>query len=120
MLDEQSISQKPTEDLLRENNMLSIHQMGATAILNTFRKIIDTRKPIQLFNQLEQQEGRQGTSWKVKIKVPRLTTTKSHFLLKATKLWNELDNNIREANTQAVFKKKIKNWARNNIPIKPG
>ena len=109
-----------TEELLKSNNMLSIHQMGAMSIANNFRKIITTGKPEKLYNVLTKTEGRTGTLWKTTRKTPRLTITASSFIEKGLRIWNKLDQEIKEVNTEYTFKKKFKPWATLNIPIKPG
>ena len=119
-VNEKTISQIPTEELLKSNNMMSIHQMGAVSILTTHRKILTTKKPTQLHRQLVKSEGRHGAVWKVDVKTPKLTTTGSNFIMKSTKLWNDVEIEVKETTSQESFKRKMKMWAKENIPIKPG
>ena len=116
---EHDIKNIPTERLLDANKMQSVHQMGAQSILNTYRKIIKTGKPRNLFEQLSRQEGRHGLTWRVKNN-PKLTITTSKLIERGTKLWNMLSDDVKKIESSYRFKKECKEWTILNIPIKPG
>ena len=118
-INEEEIQRIPTEELLNTNNMQSIHQIGAQSILNMYRKIIVTEKPNHLYKQLRRTEGRNGTIWKVNNN-PKLTISLSNFIEKGTKLWNILDPDVKEIESDLSFKKRCKQWTIKNISIKPG
>ena len=93
--------------------------MGAQSILNMVRKIIYTKKPFQLSQQLSKLESRHGPIWKIS-KTPRITITSSSFLEKGVKMWNLLDNDVKNIQDGTKFKAECKKWTLKNIPIKPG
>ena len=93
--------------------------MCAQAILTLMKKIIMTKKPTQLNLQIEMRKGRTGTIWRTK-KFSRLSITSSNFIYKGIALWNKLDPDIRETKNTVNFKKKIIDWVKANIAIKPG
>ena len=109
----------PTQTVLKANSIQSIHQMVAEAILNTFNKILLSKKPTRLYEQLSKHEGRSGTTWRLNY-TPRLASTSSSLLEKGSLLWNLLDEKIKTSESHASFKKKVKIWTRQNIPVKPG
>ena len=65
----------PTNELLKSNNTLSIHQMGTVGILTTYRKILETKKPDQIYKQLSMNDGRHGTTWSIQESTPKLSIT---------------------------------------------
>ena len=44
-------------------------------------------------------------------------STEQNFTYKTTKIWNELPNEIRHADSLPNFKKQAKVWIKNNISI---
>ena len=116
---EHEIKSIPTEQLLKSNRMQSVHQMGAQSVLNTYRKIIITGKPRNLYAQLCRQEGRRGSTWRVKA-TPKLSVTTSKLIERGTRLWNMLSDDIKRIESNYSFKREVKKWTMLNIPIKPG
>ena len=118
-VDAKQIRRIPTKELLEANNTLSMHQLGAKAILNVMRKIIQTEKPVQLFNKLMRRSTREGVMWRV-YGTPRLSISGSNLIEKGVRLWNQLTQDIKDIQSTPRFKKACKNWVKENIPIKPG
>ena len=71
-IDVKMIKRIPTKKLLETNDTLSIHQLGAKAILNTIRKMILSGKPKQLCNKFIKKRTREGDMWRI-LGTPRLT-----------------------------------------------
>ena len=118
-IDIKTIKRIPTKELLEANQVLSIHQMGAKAILNTMRKIITSKKPEQLYNKLKKKNSREGEVWSL-IGTPRLTISKSNIIEKGVKLWNQITPDMKNTQSTPRFKKDCKEWVKANVPIKPG
>ena len=112
------VEQTPSKTLMEENNVLSLHQMGAQSIVMMTRIILTTGKPKQLYQQLTSKEGRTGIYWKTST-IPKLNITTSNFIHKGVKLWNMLDQDIRSTTSTIAFKDRIKKWIKTNIPVKP-
>ena len=113
------IKRIPTKELLEANDTLSIHQLGAKAILNTIRKVILTGKPAQFSNRITRRCTRDGDMWRVS-GIPRLSISGSNLIEKGIRLWNKLTPEMKEIQSTPRFKKACKNWVKKNIPIKPG
>ena len=109
----------PTKLLPEANNVLSIYQLNAQAILNTIRKIIISGKPRQLYEKIYVKETREGTEWRIK-GTPKLTISRSNLVEKGIKLWNQLTQETKSITNTQTFKKMCKEWVKKNIHIKPG
>ena len=96
--------------------MPSIHQLGEQSLICLFNKVIKNRKPTRLYDQLVKKEGRTGIMWRP-ITTPR---TRSNFIEKGSYMWNKLDEDIKQTENLETFKRRVKEWVRNNIPIKLG
>ena len=110
----------PTTDLLQAANVLSIHQLGAFSTLLLAKKITTDRKPAYLANQLTMSQitnTRSGTL----LSLPRVTLAASResFIYRAVKLQHMIPNTIWEESSIQMFKKKLFDWIRSNIAVKP-
>ena len=48
-----------------------------------------------------------------------LSIARSGFVYRGAKLWNMIPNDVRTSTSAQVFKKRIKQWIKNNIAIHP-
>ena len=103
---------------MKETNSLSIHQLGAEAILNEAKKILLTGKPEYLKQKLQLEENRKGEH-KIKRKKNNLNITDEGFIHKATELLNLIPPEMLAEQELCRFKKMSKEWVKSNINPKP-
>ena len=108
----------PTLTLLRETDSMSVHQIGAEAILNEAKKILLTGKPEYMRGRLETEENRRGEV-KIKQKKNKLNMTDEGFIHKATQLLNLIPPEMMAEEELDRFKKMSKEWVKKNINPKP-
>ena len=94
----------PTVELLKETESMSVHQIGAEAILNEAKKIILTGKPEYLKTMLKTESNRRGEV-KVKKRRNNLNITDEGFIQKATKLLNLIPPEMLAEEEMQRFKK---------------
>ena len=109
---------KPTRKLLEEAGVLSVHQIGAEAILNEAKKVLNTGKPEYLKNELKIIESRRGEK-KIKQRKNRLNLADEGFIHKATLLLNMIPPEMLAEEEMKRFRKMSKEWVKSNINPKP-
>ena len=109
-----------TRELLEVTGDLSIHQLGAHSTLMMLKRILQSGKPEYLASKLvthNSQDTRSGSTL-----LPArasLNLSKSSFIYRAIKLYNQLPEHIRQVDKITSFKKETKEWVKSNIQIKP-
>ena len=114
----------PTNHLLDKTGDLSVHQLGAHHTIVTAHRIIRTGQPQYLSSKLILRQAipdqinplRQLNTITVNCE---LTISRSGFLYRAAKIWNQLPDDLRAEVQPEVFKVKVKQWIRKHIPRKP-
>ena len=122
-LDRQTLYYKqnlPTNELLEKCGSLSIHQLGAQRTLVMVKKVQLSQKPCYIAEKLG---IRQLSSTRLGSTIPPLCTDltirKSGFLYRGAKLFNQLPADLKAAQKITQFKKGVKTWVKQNIPVKP-
>ena len=107
-----------TKTLIETSGDLSVQQLTAFSTLSTCHKMIASCKPRALSGKLKNGSTltRQGTNIRIDA---NLTLSRGAFLYRAATLFNKLPQDIREDMSMQSFKKKIKNWIKLNVPVKP-
>ena len=110
----------PTKDLLEMSKDLSVHQLWAFGTVILTKKIMMTHKPSYLSNRLKltQDKGTRSGSTLTGEK-PSLGMAREGFVYRGIKLFNLLPDSLKHENKLKIFKKKIKSWIKENIPVKP-
>ena len=108
----------PTRDLLEETDALSVHQIGAEAILNEAKKVLISGKPAYLKEALQVEENRKGEK-KIKKRKNKLNLTDEGFVQKATLLLNQIPPEMLAEEEMKRFKKMSEKWVKSNINPKP-
>ena len=109
-----------TKELLDQCGELSIHQMGAQQTLVMVQKIICTGKPDYLSKRIKVREARvQGVSTLLAPVDASLGVTRSSFIYRGVKLYNQLPEKIRKLRKLSLFKAQLKTWIQENIDVKP-
>ena len=109
-----------TRELLEVTGDLSIHQLGAHSTLMMLKRILQSGKPEYIASKLvthNSQDTRSGSTL-----LPArasLNLSKSSFIYRAIKLYNQLPEHIRQVDKITSFKKETKEWVKSNIQIKP-
>ena len=109
-----------TSDLLKTANVLSIHQLGAYSTILLAKKIMMDKKPIYLANQLMVSDN-SNTRRGALLTLPRVTlgASRESFIYRAVKLRNRIPGSVWQEPSMMVFKKKLFEWTRANIAVKP-
>ena len=111
----------PTAVLLAQCGWLSVNQMVHFHSLTLVYKIKLENKPEYFrkkFKTIFPYETRLATDDGLRrLENCRLETSKTSFVPRTTKLWNELPAEIRTAPTLKKFKDKLKPWVMKTLPI---
>ena len=109
-----------TEELLEKSGDLSVHQLGALYTLSLTKKILTFKKPEYLAQKLAaapRSGTRSGTS--IHLEKCSLSMMKEGFVSRGTRLYNLIPVNLKSEENIQKFKKKSKQWIKQNIPLKP-
>ena len=109
----------PTKTLLSETGKLSVNQMGLISTLCCFNKIMSTKKPAPIYKKCEIKVTRSGTKVQTKRTRTKQGTTDESFIERACRAFNSLPQDLRVFETNKSHKQKLKNWAKEKIPVKP-
>ena len=114
----------PTKDLLKATGDFSIQQLTGLHTLLTTHKIIHSQKPNYLFDQLKPRLPEHGVFpqrqlFTLKTCNTDLTISRGGFIYRAARLFNLLPVEIRKEKSKFIFKKKVKSWVLQYIPVKP-
>merc|ERR1712126_563526 len=111
------------QSLLGQCGWLSIAQLGVFHSLVTIFKTMATKSPQYLYKKLTSDPIRELRSTvDLKIRLGRESQAvselaRSSFKYRATRQWNMLPLEIRQAGDIGIFKIRLKKWVSENIPI---
>ena len=91
---------------------LTIHQMIAYHTVMNIYKIRTTQKPSYL-SQLLNKENKNGN---ILLPPYKLELAEKSFVIRGSRLWNSLPSDLKEIKKIGIFKKKLNQWIRTNIP----
>ena len=110
----------PTSVLASTSGQLSVHQRTALFTLTSIFKVLQNQEPSyshQLLCPAPDQTGRAKVKCKrVEYKV---SISRGSFFYRGSRLFNQLPDSLTKIKKQGVFKKCVKQWVRNNIPLLP-
>ena len=116
----------PVVELFKDCDLLSVNQLIASSTLNSIFKIKLSSEPVYLAERLgfgSEQPNRNGNAahrnrpdTQINFK---LTRGREGMLYCGGKLWNALDDSLKREKSEIRFKKLIKIWVRQNIPLIP-
>ena len=115
----------PTRELLNESKELSVHQLGAFHTLQTVFKTVTREEPKYMFHRMQLRTPEEsGPIFPHRmlntIQVDyNMTLSRSGFIFRGSKLWNQLPVELRSEQCPKVFKKQSKAWVLEHVPIKP-
>ena len=115
----------PTSELLNDSKELSVHQLGAFHTLQTVFKTAYKEEPKYMYERMKQRTPEEnGPIFPHRmlntIQVDySMTLSRSGFIFRGSKLWNQLPVNLRSEKCPKVFKKLSKVWVQEQVPIKP-
>ena len=104
--------------------MMSVHQLIGYHTLLTVQKTLTSRKPEYIWDRLSLQQAggnrvvalRQVNKTRVD---QRLTISREGFMYRGGLLWNSLPVNLRMIGDTPKFKRDVKTWVKEAIPVKP-
>ena len=112
----------PTADLLEQTGALSIQQMIGYQTIMMSSRIIKSKKPVYLskrFQERQRGEGLRGGLGYLLQPSLSLTISREGFVNRAITLMNMLDESVKNESSPGVFRKKVHEWVKKNIDIKP-
>jgi hypothetical protein len=111
---------QPTQELLEKCEELSSHQLGAQRTLVMLKKIILNKKPSYLADKLQIRPaiGARSASTIAPLDAS-LGITRSSFMYRGVKLFNQLPEDLRKLGKISLFKNGLKTWIKENISVKP-
>ena len=113
----------PIKTLLLQCNWMSVNQLVFYHSVVTLHKVIHTEYPKYLHNKVMSQfpyNTRQKTSNAIRIGPQfdaRLDLAQKSFRWRSVKYWNNVPDSIRKITKTENFKKLLKNWVLNNVPV---
>lgn len=113
-----------TEALVQKCDELSVQQLTAYHTLMTVFKAVRFRKPFYLASKFELRRPNGNAifphrqSGKINIRAD-LTLSRGGMVYRGANLWNMLDAELRNELSIGTFKRKIKKWITENVPVKP-
>ena len=116
----------PISQLLEESGQLSVHQHVAYHTLLTIFKVMKTGEPGYLAGRLgvtreEVQLDRVGARRRqhdIRLEYSK-SISREGTLYRGKRLWNTLPVNLRTSRSIASFKRGVKSWIKENIPVTP-
>ena len=112
-----------TADLCEKSGQLSVHQRTAMVTLCSIFRIIKFAQPSYLYSALTLSEEscrtRNSKSSNCRRVEYNLSLSRSSFLYRGSRLFNMLPPSMVEVPHVRIFKKMVKKWVRNNIPLQP-
>ena len=113
----------PSTELLSSTGSLSVHQLGAYLTLAQVFKIRETKQPEYHFRRLFGENAsilnmRSSDFPQSRINF-NLSLSRGSFFYQGSRLWTALPGNIKMLTKLESFKKKCKQWIKNNVKIKP-
>ena len=116
----------PVSQLLEESGQLSIHQQVGYHTLLTIFKVMKTGEPGYLAGRLgvTQEEahldriGARRRQHDIRLEYSK-SISREGTLYRGKRLWNTLPVNLRTSRTIASFKRGVKSWIKENIPVTP-
>ena len=113
----------PIKTLLHQCNWLSVNQLIKYNTLVLQYKILQNGYPRYLYDKLDldfPRNTRLAQSNIIRMGPEfqaHLALTEKSFRWRAAKDWNELPSSIRQVRKLETFKKELKSWIKNNLPI---
>ena len=113
-----------TETLVKKCEELSVQQLTAYHTLMTVFKAVRLGKPSYLASKFElrRPDGNaifpHRQSGNISIRAD-LTLSRGGMVYRGAKLWNMLDAELRNELLIGTFKRKVKKWITEHIPVKP-
>ena len=114
----------PTNTLVKSSGELSVQQLTAYHTLTTVFKAVRLEKPVYHYEKLKPKlPNRLGVfphRQANKITVQgELRLTQGGMMYRGAKLWNLLDQDLKNETSLPQFKRKVKKWISEKIPVKP-
>ena len=113
----------PTETLLRQTNMLSVHQLTAQLTLSQVFSIHQSKLPSyhcqRLYDFSGQPKTRSITSSSAKRTDFELSLARTSFFYQSSRLWAALPQQVKNSRNKFEFKRRCKTWVKMNIAVKP-
>ena len=107
-----------TQELLKSTGYLSVHQLGAYLTITSFQNAIMSRSPKWVTSKVQYLEDTRTRSNQIRETPSRLNLREESYLPRAAKLHNMLPSTLKSLDKKK-FKVAVKDWVRNNIPIRP-
>ena len=108
----------PTEILVRSSGELSVQQLTAYHTLMTVFKAVQMEKPVYLHRKLKPRETTYRQSNTISVR-GKLSVTRSGMIYRGAKLWNLIDQDLKMEKSLPNFKRKVKKWIIEKVPVKP-
>ena len=112
----------PVTTLMKEANLLSVHQLVAYHTACQVFKIYQNKEPAyhysRLFSDSDQPETRSATNLESRVDI-KLSLGRNTFFYQAAHIWTALPYSMKTALSIDCFKKMVKPWIMRNITIRP-
>ena len=114
-----------TSTLLNTSKELSVNQLAAFHTLLIVHKAVKSGKPKTISEKLSvriptgEQIFPQRQINTIKTRRCHLALSRGGFCQRGKKLWNKMPQELRIIESYETFKKKMKKWVNQNVPIKP-
>ena len=107
----------PTRVLLRQCGWLSVRQLIFYHSVLQIWKTRQSKKPWHIHSNLNETRTRSASKGNLKIPATSTALAAKSFMVRAPKFWNETPTEIRAINNLDTFKKKLKQFIIQKVPI---
>ena len=107
----------PTRVLLRQCGWMSVRQLVFYHTVLQMWKTMKTHKPVHIYSQLKLSNTRSANTGTLKIPFMNTGLANKSFIVRGPLCWNEIPAEIRDCNSLPTFKKKLKKYVIQHIPI---
>ena len=107
----------PTRSLLLQCNWLSIKQLTFFHTALQVWKVKQYKCPVYINSKYQPSNTRSSTQGTLLVPVVEKSTSSKSFMIRSAATWNTLPPTIRNIMKLNTFKKRLKEWTRENIDI---
>ena len=110
-----------TSELLKQCNWLSIRQLVFYHSVTLLHKTLQEMRPEYIFKMLKpvsRRETRMTDQLCLQVENLKTTTTNRTFLPRTIEHWNMLPYSIREIRDKSTFKRRLREYVKNKVPVK--
>ena len=110
----------PPQELHRKSNQLSVNQRCAYFSILLVHKVLQHRQPKYHYEQLVSKQNNRRIEYNIASRIHyNLSISRCSFFYRGSKLYNLLPMDIVDTRNLNLFKKMVKKWTQEKVPVIP-